>query len=61
MAAGIFTISYTCAVIEPIASGIAWDWTGVPAVAFIPVALGAMLIVGLAPTLGLAGRRRPAA
>jgi CP family cyanate transporter-like MFS transporter len=59
MAAGIFTISYSCAVIVPIASGVAWDVTGVPAVAFVPIALGALLIIGFAPTLGLP-RRRPA-
>jgi CP family cyanate transporter-like MFS transporter len=58
MAAGIFTISYTCAVIVPIASGIAWDLTGQPAVAFVPVALGALLIIGFAPTLGLSRRGR---
>jgi MFS transporter, CP family, cyanate transporter len=58
MAAGMFTISYTLAVIVPIASGLAWDITGAPASAFVPVGLGALLIVGLAPTLRL-GDRRP--
>ncbi len=56
MAAGMFTISYSCAVIVPIASGLAWDATGVPAVAFIPIAVGAVLIIILAPTLRLASR-----
>jgi MFS transporter, CP family, cyanate transporter len=56
MAAGMFTISYSCAVIVPIASGLAWDATGVPAVAFIPIAVGAVLIIVLAPTLRLASR-----
>jgi CP family cyanate transporter-like MFS transporter len=59
MAAGIFTISYTCAVIVPVASGLAWDLTGVPAVAFVPICIGALMITGIAPTLGLA-RRTPA-
>ena len=36
MAAGMFTISYSCAVIVPIVSGLAWDATGIPATAFIP-------------------------
>jgi CP family cyanate transporter-like MFS transporter len=58
MAAGIFTISYTCAVIVPIASGIAWDLTGLPPVAFVPVGLGALLVIGFAPTLGLSRRTR---
>ena len=58
MAAGIFTISYTCAVIVPVASGVLWDVTGVPAASFVPVCIGALLIIGIAPTLGLAGRSR---
>jgi CP family cyanate transporter-like MFS transporter len=56
MAAGMFTISYSCAVIVPILSGLAWDLTGVPAAAFIPMALGVVLMIGLAPKLGLASR-----
>ncbi len=53
MAAGMFTISYSCAVIVPILSGIAWDLTGLPATAFVPMAMIALLMIGLAPTLGL--------
>ena len=53
MAAGMFTISYSCAVTVPILSGIAWDWTGLPAMAFVPMAVMALLTIGLAPTLGL--------
>jgi MFS transporter, CP family, cyanate transporter len=56
MAAGMFTISYSCAVVVPIVSGLAWDATGVPGAAFIPIAMGALLIIVLAPTLRLAGR-----
>jgi MFS transporter, CP family, cyanate transporter len=56
MAAGMFTISYSCAVIVPILSGLAWDLTGVPAAAFAPMALSVLLMIGLAPTLGLASR-----
>jgi MFS transporter, CP family, cyanate transporter len=59
MAAGMFTISYSCAVIVPILSGLAWDATGVPAAAFIPITMGAALIVVLAPTLRLASRPGP--
>jgi CP family cyanate transporter-like MFS transporter len=55
-AAGMFTISYSCAVIVPIVSGLAWDATDVPPVAFIPIAMGAALIIVLAPTLRLASR-----
>ena len=56
VAAGMFTISYSCAVIVPIVSGLAWDATNVPAAAFVPIAMGAALIVALAPTLRLGSR-----
>jgi CP family cyanate transporter-like MFS transporter len=45
-AAAMFTISYSCAVIVPVLSGIAWDLTGVPATAFIPIGLCAFLLIG---------------
>jgi MFS transporter, CP family, cyanate transporter len=54
MAAGMFTISYSCAVIVPIVSGLAWDATDAPAAAFVPIAMGAVLVIVLAPTLRLA-------
>jgi CP family cyanate transporter-like MFS transporter len=57
----MFTISYSCAVIVPILSGIAWDLTGLPGMAFVPMALIALLAIGLAPTLGLTSRTRAAA
>src|SRR5216683_1112167 len=57
-AAGMFTISYSCAVIVPIVSGVAWDLTGLPAAAFVPMAMIALLMIGLAPTLGLTSRTR---
>ena len=61
MAAGMFTISYACAVIVPILSGIAWDLTGLPAAAFVPMVLIVLLMIGLAPTLGLTSRTPAAA
>jgi MFS transporter, CP family, cyanate transporter len=61
MAAGMFTISYSCAVIVPILSGIAWDLTDLPATAFVPMAAVALLTIGLAPTLGLTSRTPAAA
>jgi MFS transporter, CP family, cyanate transporter len=54
LAAGMFTISYSCAVITPVVSGLAWDLTGVPRAAFVPVLLGAVVLAGLAPGLGRA-------
>jgi MFS transporter, CP family, cyanate transporter len=61
MAAGMFTISYSCAVVVPILSGVAWDLTGLPATAFVPMAMIALLTIGLAPTLGLTSRTPVAA
>jgi MFS transporter, CP family, cyanate transporter len=50
-AAAMFTVSYTCAVVTPIISGLAWDLTGIPAMAFLPIGLIGLLLVGLAPTI----------
>jgi CP family cyanate transporter-like MFS transporter len=58
LAAGMFTISYSTAVIVPAASGLAWDLTGIPGTAFAPLAVCAVAIAALGPTLPL-GRRRP--
>ncbi len=44
-AAAMFTISYTCALVVPVLSGIAWDLTGVPAAAFLPIGLCAILLI----------------
>ncbi len=60
VAAGIFTISYSCAVIVPVLSGIAWDLTAIPTVAFVPVGTAALLMAVLAPALGIGVRRAPA-
>jgi CP family cyanate transporter-like MFS transporter len=43
MSAAMFTISYPCAVVLPILGGYAWDATGIPALAFAPVGLGALI------------------
>ena len=58
MTAGIFTISYSCAVVVPILSGLSWDAVGVAAVAFIPIGLGNLLLIGLAPTIRASGPSR---
>jgi MFS transporter, CP family, cyanate transporter len=51
MTAGILTVSYSCAVIVPVVSGLAWDASSVPAAAFIPIGLCNFLLIGLAPTI----------
>ena len=53
VAAGMFTISYSCAVIVPIISGVLWDLTGWPLAPFIPIGICALVIIGLAPTIVL--------
>jgi CP family cyanate transporter-like MFS transporter len=50
-AAAMFTISYSCAVVVPVLSGIAWDLSGVPAAAFIPIVLCAFLLIIPAVTI----------
>ncbi len=51
MTAGMFTISYSCAVIVPIISGFLWDTTGIAGTAFLPIGLCALLLMGFAPTV----------
>jgi CP family cyanate transporter-like MFS transporter len=53
MAGGMFTISYTIAVIVPIICGALWDLTGLPWMAFVPIALCGLVlaVAGTALTL----------
>ncbi|MDC7788260.1 MFS transporter [Rhodoplanes sp. TEM] len=51
LAAGMFTISYSCAVITPVLSGLAWDLSGEPLAAFVPILIGALLLAVLAPSV----------
>jgi CP family cyanate transporter-like MFS transporter len=43
-AAGMFTVSYSCAVAVPIIGGLAWDASGIALVAFVPIGLYALVI-----------------
>jgi len=47
-AAGMFTVSYSCAVVVPIIGGLAWDASGIAPVAFVPIGLCA-LVLGVLP------------
>jgi CP family cyanate transporter-like MFS transporter len=49
--AAMFTISYSCAVIVPVVSGLAWDLSGISALAFAPIALCGIVLVILAPAI----------
>jgi CP family cyanate transporter-like MFS transporter len=44
MAGGMFTISYSIAVLLPVLCGACWDLTGLPWTAFMPIALGAVVM-----------------
>jgi CP family cyanate transporter-like MFS transporter len=44
-AAAMFTISYSIAVIVPVLSGAAWDLSGIPAMAFLPIGLCVLLLI----------------
>jgi MFS transporter, CP family, cyanate transporter len=56
-AAGMFTISYTCAIIIPTLCGALWDVTGKPWTAFAPLCLCAVALTGVG---AVAARYRPA-
>lgn len=49
--AAMFTISYSCAVIVPVISGMLWDLSGMAGMAFLPIALCGILLVILAPAI----------
>jgi MFS transporter, CP family, cyanate transporter len=49
--AAMFTISYSCAVIVPVISGLIWDMSGKPALAFLPIALCGIVLAVLAPAI----------
>jgi CP family cyanate transporter-like MFS transporter len=57
-AGGMFTISYTIAVIVPILCGALWDLTGIPWLTFLPVAVCALVLTTLGFLLSL---RKPVA
>lgn len=57
-AAAMFALSYGAAVATGVVSGAAWDLTGIPAAAFIPIGLGALLIAGAAVLLWAGARLR---
>jgi CP family cyanate transporter-like MFS transporter len=49
--AAMFTISYSCAVIVPVISGLSWDLSGIAGSAFVPIALCGVLLALLAPAI----------
>jgi CP family cyanate transporter-like MFS transporter len=57
--AGMFTISYSCAMLLSIAGGWLWDMTHMPVAGFAPVALCGIVIVALASTVKHAAAKTP--
>ncbi len=53
VASGMFTISYSCAVVVPIVSGALWDLTGWTYAPLIPMIVCMLVLIGLAPTVAL--------
>ena len=51
LTAAMFTISYSCAVIVPVISGMLWDVSGKAALAFLPIALCGIVLAVLAPAI----------
>jgi MFS transporter, CP family, cyanate transporter len=49
--AAMFTISYSCAVIVPVISGLVWDLSGIASMAFAPIAICGIILVILAPAI----------
>ncbi|HKS63988.1 MAG TPA: MFS transporter, partial [Xanthobacteraceae bacterium] len=49
VSAAMFTISYSCAVITPIFSGLLWDLTGAAWTAFVPLGVCAVTLMAIAP------------
>ncbi len=47
MAGGMFTISYSCAVVVPVICGAIWDLTGIPWTVFLPLVLCGVTLTGL--------------
>lgn len=50
-AAAMFTIGYACGVVVPVLCGVAWDLSGVPALAFLPVGVCAVVLMVTAMSL----------
>ena len=43
--AAMLAIAYTCAVIVPVLSGMAWDMSGVAALSFLPIGLCTIMLM----------------
>jgi CP family cyanate transporter-like MFS transporter len=60
LSAGMLAIGYTLSFIVPFVGGALWDATGMPATAFLPGAIGAVIVLALGAMLRPADQRRGA-
>jgi len=51
LSAGMFAIGYLTAFLVPLLGGVAWDATGIPASAFLPIVIGAAMVLAVAARL----------
>jgi MFS transporter, CP family, cyanate transporter len=58
--AAVFTLSYALGMIVAVVSGAAWDASGIPSAAFVPMGLCALLILALPATIPFARGTRSA-
>lgn len=58
VSAAMFTVSYGLAMTVSVLSGAIWDWTGTARAAFLPIALAALPMIVLTPSLPFRRRRR---
>jgi MFS transporter, CP family, cyanate transporter len=58
LSAGMLAIGYTLSFVVPFVGGALWDATGVPATAFLPGAIGAVMVLALGAMLRPADQRR---
>ena len=56
--AGTFMLSYGGTVVMALASGAAWDLSGMPALAFVPLAVGAVALTAIATRMWRIGELR---
>jgi CP family cyanate transporter-like MFS transporter len=58
ISAAMMTVSYTLAMLVAVMSGVAWDLTDVPAAAFVPIGLCALLLLTVPATIRFRARER---
>ncbi len=54
VSAAMFTISYSSAMVIAVIGGVFWDLSGIERLAFLPIALSALPLIVLAPTISFA-------